>query len=79
MTPTEHKKQVHCPGVVQWWVCSSLMSSASPIYRQVAKLEYRLFHCWTLLRNNNMATNLHAFTSSYSIRRFAACECWTQV
>jgi len=37
MTPTEHKKQVHCPGVVQWWVCSSLMSSASPIYRDKSR------------------------------------------
>jgi len=31
MTLTVHKKQVHCPGVVQWWVCSSLMSAALPV------------------------------------------------
>jgi len=28
--------------------------------------------------NNNMVSNLQRFTSSYNIRRFAACDCWTQ-
>jgi len=28
MTSTVHKNQIHCPGVVQWWVCSSLMFAA---------------------------------------------------
>jgi len=31
-----------------------------------------LFRCWSLLRNNNMATNLQRFTSIYRKRRFAA-------
>jgi len=57
MTPTVHKNQVHCPGVVQGWVCSSLMSAACHLQRQVAKLACWLFYCWSLLRNNNMATN----------------------
>jgi len=28
-----------------------------------------------LLRNNNMATNIHVFTSSYGSKWFAVCEC----
>jgi len=39
---------------------------------QVAKLASGLFYCWSLLRNNNMATNLQRFTSIYGSRRFAA-------
>ena len=42
------------------------------LQRQVSKLAIGLFYCWSLLRNNNMATNLLTFTSSYDIRRFAA-------
>ena len=49
------------------------------LQRQVVKLASRWFCCWNFLRNNNMATNLHVFTSSYDSRRFAACEYWTQV
>jgi len=33
MTPTMQKKQVHCPGVLQGWVCNSLMSAALPVCR----------------------------------------------
>ena len=46
--------------------------------RQVAKLASGLFYCWSLLCNNNMATNLPMFTSSYDIKRFVAptsCDC----
>jgi len=28
MTPM-HKSQIHCSGVMQWWNCSSLVSTAS--------------------------------------------------
>jgi len=46
------------------------MSAALPVCRgNVAKLACRLFYCWVLLRNNNMATNLPVFTL-----RFAACS-----
>jgi len=45
---------------------------------QVAKLASGLFYCCSSLCNNNMATNLLMFTSSYDIRRFGACDCWTQ-
>jgi len=45
---------------------------------QVAKYANGLFYCSSLLPNNNMATNLLMFTSSYDIRRFVACPCWTQ-
>jgi len=47
------------------------------LQRQVAKFECGLFYCWFLLCNSNMATNL-MFTSSYDIRRPAACAYWTQ-
>jgi len=33
----------------------------------VAKLSSRLFYCWSLLRSNNLATNLQRFTSVYGI------------
>ena len=33
MTLTMHKNQVYCPGVVQWWVCSSLISAALAVCR----------------------------------------------
>jgi len=45
---------------------------------QVAKLAGRSFYCWSLLCNNNMATNLLIFPAIYDIRRFAACDCWSQ-
>jgi len=47
---------------------------------QVAKVACGLFYCWSLLRNNYMATNRQRFTSSYdsSSRHFAACVCWIQ-
>ena len=50
------------------------------LQRQVAKLLCWLFYWWTLLRNNDMVTNLHVFTSCYGSRRFSTCdcECWTQ-
>jgi len=39
------------------------------LQRQVEKVASRLFYCWSLLHNNNMATNLQMFTLSYgSIR-----------
>jgi len=43
---------------------------------QVAKLVSGLFDRYSLLRNNNMATNLQRF--SYGRRRFVACDCRTQ-
>jgi len=45
--------------------------------RQVAKLASRFFYCWSLLPNNNLASNLQMFTSSYDSRR-SACDCWMQ-
>jgi len=41
---------------------------------QVAKLASGLFYCWSLSCNNNIATNLQMFTSSYNIGRFVACD-----
>ena len=45
------------------------------LQRQIAKLGKGLFYYWTLLRNNNMATNLLRLTSSYDSARG---DCWTQ-
>jgi len=58
LTSTVHKNQIHCSGVVQWWVCSSLMSAALPVCR--GKLRNFRADCWrfwwTLFRNSNTAT-----------------------
>ena len=43
----------------------------------VANVASGLFYCWSLLRNNNMATNLQKFTLYYDGRRFVAWDCWT--
>ena len=48
------------------------------LQRWVAKVTSGLFYCWSLLRNNNMATNLQRFTLYYGARRFVAWVCWTQ-
>ena len=39
------------------------------LQRQVPKLASWLFYCWSLLCNNNVATNLLMFTSSYDISK----------
>jgi len=65
MAPTRHKSQLHCSGVMQWWACSSLVSTPSSADSNVTKLASALFYCCSLLRNNKMATNLQRFTSSY--------------
>ena len=46
--------------------------------RQVAKLASGLFYCWSLLRNNNVFSNVQRLTSSYGSRWLGACVCWTQ-
>ena len=74
MTLTLDKSQVHCFGNMQLWACSSLMSASLP----VEALSCEFFCYWPLLRNNNMATNLRRFPSSYDDRRFGACNFWTQ-
>jgi len=48
------------------------------LQRRVAKDASGLFYCWSLLRNNNMATNLQRFTLYSGGRRFVAWDCWTQ-
>ena len=48
------------------------------LQRRVANVASGLFYCWSLLRNNNMATNLQRFTLYYGGRRFVAWDCWTQ-
>ena len=44
--------------------------------KQVVKFASGLFYCRSLLRNNNMATNLQRLTSSNGRKRFAACDYW---
>ena len=48
------------------------------LQRRVAKVASGFFYCWSLLRDNNMATNLQRFTVYYGSRRFVAWDCWTQ-
>ena len=78
MTLTLHKSQrltvlVSCSDELAVHICSFIC-----LQRQVVKLASGLFYRWSLLQNNNMATNLHRFTSSYGSSRFATCDCWTQ-
>ena len=74
-----HNSQVRCSVVMQWRICSSLMSAPLIcLQRQVAKLASGLFYCCCLLHNNDLATDLQRFTSNYGRRRCAACDCWTQ-
>jgi len=63
---------VSCSGELAIHSCPLLC-----LQRQVSKSASGLFYCWSLLCNNNMATNLLLFTSSYDSRRFATCDCWT--
>jgi len=69
MKLTHHKSQVHSYSVMQWWASNSLMSLLC-LQRWVAKVASGLFYCWSLLRNNTMATNLQRFTSYCGSRRF---------
>ena len=76
MILTLHKSQVDCSGVMQRWACCSRMFT---ICRgKLAKFTSGLFYCWSLWRNNNMATNRRKFTSRYESGRFSACAVWTQ-
>ena len=61
---------------MQWWACGSIMHPLLPA-EVVAKVTSGLFYCWSLLRCNNMATNLQKFTLYYGSRRFVAWDCWT--
>ena len=45
------------------------------LQRRVAKVVCGLCYCWSLLRNNTVATNLQRFTLNYGSRRFVA---WDQ-
>ena len=57
-----------------------LVDRSCPLHclqRRVAKAASGLFCCWSLLRNNIMATNLQRFTLYYGSRRFVAWDCWT--
>jgi len=83
---TLHASQVHCFGVTHCFhvmlLCSDGLADHSyPVQclqRQVVKLASGLFRCWSLLRNNNMATNLHRFTSSNGRKGFLShvTDCW---
>jgi len=59
---------VSCSDELAVYSCSLLR-----LQMQVAKLVSGLFDRYSLLCNNNMATNLQMF--SYGRRRFAACDC----
>jgi len=76
MKLTLHKSQVH-----SYRLCSDMslqFNHAPPLPAEaVAKDASGLFYCWSLLRNNTMATNLQKFTLYYGSRRFVAWDCWT--
>jgi len=76
MKLTLHKSRVHSYSVMQWWACSSLMPIPC-LQRRVAKVASGLFYCWSLLRNNTVATHLQRFTLNYVSRRFVAWDSWT--
>jgi len=71
MTLTLHKRQLgsqlRCRAVMslQFTHVLALPAEAG------TKVANGLFYCWSLLRNDNMATNLQRFTSCYGSRRFA--------
>jgi len=44
------------------------------LHRRVVKVASGLFYCWSLLRNNFIATNLQRFTLYYGSKRFATCH-----
>jgi len=82
MTLALHASQVHCFGVMYCYdmvLCSDELADHSCpllcLQRQVVKLASGLLYCRSLLRNNNMATNLHRFTSSNGRKCFATCDC----
>jgi len=43
------------------------------LQRQVVKVASGLFWCWSILRNNTVATNPQRFTIYYGSRRFVIC------
>jgi len=54
-----HKSQVHSYSVMQWWTCSSPMSLPLPAEVGCESRERIVLHyCWSVLRNNTVATNL---------------------
>ena len=76
MKLTLHKSQVHSYSVMQWWVCSSLMSLLC-LQRWVTKIVSGLFYCWSSLRDNNLATHQQRFTLYSGSRCFVVWDCWT--
>jgi len=59
------------------WHCTTIffvINSLTIFTTQMAGCETcGLLYCWSLLPNNNTATNLQTITSSYGNRRFLAC------
>jgi len=69
------------PGSLFWFHAVMSLQHSCPLFFlliHVVKLTSGLFYDWSLLRNNNMVTNLRRFTSNNGRRRFAACACWPQ-
>jgi len=76
MTLTLHKSQVHSYMVSfgdELVVHSCLLLC---LQREVVKVARALFYCWSVLRNNTMATNLQRFTLCYDSSRFVASGSW---
>jgi len=60
--------------------CGELAVHSCPLclQRRVAKVASGLFCCWSLLRNNTIATKLQRFSLYYGSRRFVTWCCCTQ-
>jgi len=74
MTLTLHKSQVHCLGVMHAVMSLHFTHVRSFSCRGRLRNWQADFYRWSLLHNNNMATNLQSFTSNNGRRRFAACD-----
>jgi len=80
MKLTLHKSQVHsytvsCSDELPIHSCSFLC-----LQRRVAKVVRGLFYCWSLLRNNTMATNLQGslhITVAGVLLEIVTWDCWT--
>jgi len=64
MALTVHKSQFHCSGVIR--VHSRALRYIA--FKSTPGNSSRLFYRWSSLRNNNLATNVQRFTSSYACR-----------
>jgi len=69
MALTLHKSQLHYSGVMQWWACSSLMTTPSSAESR-CQLASALFYCCPLLRwqwHGNESQRFNSSCDSYRV------------